>query len=103
MPACYINELPRNENRYVLLHPIPVHFEDCEGGVIAHFNEAELAIGGSDRDDALDSLVLWVLDSYDSVSAEDHRNLGETPALQLRVLNNYVGRQPKETGHVEVR
>ena len=87
IPASY-------EDRYWLRRPIPVEFEDVAAdAVIAHFYEAELAVTGSDRQDAKASLALWVLDIFDDLAAANPQVLGRTPALQIRVLNEYLSRR----------
>ena len=87
IPASY-------EDRYWLRRPIPVEFEDVAAdAVIAHFHEAELAVTGSDRQDAKASLALWVLDIFDDLAAANPQVLGRTPALQIRVLNEYLSRR----------
>ena len=87
IPASY-------EDRYWLRRPIPVEFEDVAAdAVIAHFYEAKLAVTGSDRQDAKASLALWVLDIFDDLAAANPQVLGRTPALQIRVLNEYLSRR----------
>ena len=87
IPALY-------EGRYWLRRPIPVEFEDVAAdAVIAHFHEAELAVTGSDRQDAKASLALWIFDVFDDLAAANPQVLGRTPALQIRVLNEYLSRR----------
>ena len=83
------------EDRYGLRQPIPVTFEDVaeDDAVIARFQEAELAITGSDRQDAKASLAHWILDLFDDLVAANPQALGRTPALQIRVLNEYISRR----------
>ena len=87
IPASY-------EGRYWLRRPIPVEFEDVAAdAVIAHFYEAELAVTGSDRQDAKASLALWIFDVFDDLAAANPQVLGRTPALQIRVMNEYLSRR----------
>ena len=87
IPASY-------EGRYWLRRPIPVEFEDVAAdAVIAHFYEAELAVTGSDRQDAKASLALWIFDVFDDLATANPQVFGRTPALQIRVLNEYLSRR----------
>ena len=87
IPASY-------EDRYWLRRPIPVEFEDVAAdAVIAHFHKADLAVTGSDRQDAKASLAFWILDMFDDLAAANPQELGRTPALQFRVLNEYINRR----------
>lgn len=90
-----IDRIPASyEDRYWLRQPIPVEFEDVAAdAVIAHFHEAALAVTGSDRQDAKTSLAFWILDMFDDLAAANPQELGRTPALQFRVLNEYVGQR----------
>ena len=87
-----IQTLPREyTSRYELLQPIPVDFERfSEEAVIAHFREAELSVTGLDRRDAQDDLVSWVIDMFNDLSHADSQTLGPTPAMQRRVLQQYL-------------
>ena len=81
------------EARYELLQPIPVDFEEVEpNAVIAHFREAALAMTGYDRQDAMDALVPWILDTFDDLSEVDPATLGAQPTMQNRVLREYLRR-----------
>ena len=91
-----IDTIPTSyEVRYWLRRPIPVEFEDVgPDAVIAHFHEAELAMTGSDRQDAKASLALWIFNVFDyftDLAAANPQVLGRTPALQIRVLKEYIG------------
>ena len=78
-------------DRFELLQPIPVEFEEvAPGAVIAQFVEADLAITGDDRQDAQDSLASWILDVFDDLIEAEPRMLGATPAMQIRVLRQYL-------------
>ena len=90
-----INTIPTSyEDRYWLLRPIPVEFEDVAAdAVIAHFHKAELAVTGSDRQDAKVSLASWIFDIFEDLAAANPQTLGRTPALQIRVLNEYISRR----------
>ena len=91
----HIDAIPEEYGtRYELLQPIPVAFEEvAPGAVIALFPEADLAITGDDRQDAQDSLVSWILDVFDDLAAAEPRMLGTTPAMQIRVLRQYLRRR----------
>ena len=79
------------EARYELLQPIPVEFEHVTPrAVIAHFIEADLAVTGNDRDDAKASLRPWIIDLFEDLTAAEPRTLGVTPAMQIRVLRQYL-------------
>ena len=78
-------------DRFELLQPIPVEFEEvAPGAMIAQFAEADLAITGDDRQDAQDSLASWILDVFGDLVEAEPRMLGATPAMQIRVLRQYL-------------
>ena len=96
----YIEVIPAPyEARYELRRPIPVDFEEvAAGAVIARFSEADLAVTGSDRQDAKTGLASWILDMFDDLAAADPRTLGRTPAMQFRVLGRHIIRHDLEAG-----
>ena len=79
------------EAGYRILQPIPVEIRRVEpGDFLASFREANVAISGSDNNDAFQALVAEILDTYDVLTEE--RNLGPDAAEQLRILNTYIVR-----------
>ncbi len=73
------------EAGYRILQPIPVKIcrvgiGDCE----ASFHEANIAMSGSDSNDAFQALVAEILDTFDALPKE--QNLGPDAAEQLRFL-----------------
>ena len=87
-----IDAIPEEyDDRFELLQPIPVEFEEvAPGAVIAQFLEADLAMTGNDRDDAKASLMPWIIDLFEDLTAAEPRTLGVTPAMQIRVLRQYL-------------
>ena len=57
---------------------------------IATFQEANIAIGGFDRQDAYQSFVAEILDTFDVLTEEEY--LGPDAAAQLQVLRTYIGK-----------
>ena len=96
----YIEVIPAScEDRFELRQPIPVDFEEvAAGAVIARFSEADLAVTGSDRQDAKTGLASWILDIFDDLATADPRTLGRTPAMQFRVLGRHLIRHDLEAG-----
>ena len=90
-----IDTIPTSyEDRYWLRRPIPVKFENIAAdAVIAHFYKAELAVTGSDQQDAKVSLASWIFDIFEDLAAANPHTLGRTPALQIRLLNEYISRR----------
>jgi hypothetical protein len=83
---CLINSL---EEGYVVLLPIPVQISrSTDGTYLASFEEANIAIGGADPQDAYQSLVAEILDTIDTLI--DEPRLSPPAAAQLQVLRNYV-------------
>ena len=79
------------EAGYRILQPIPVEIRRVEpGDFLALFREANIAISGSDNNDAFQALVAEILDTFDVLIKE--RNLGPGAAEQLRILNTYIVR-----------
>lgn len=92
--GAHIDAIPAPyEDRYELIQPIPVDFEEVgPNAVIAHFREAAMAMTGYDRQDARDALAPWILDMFGDLSAADPATLGRRPTTQLRVLRDYLRR-----------
>ncbi len=79
------------EAGYHLLQPIPVETRRVEpGDFLASFRQANIAISGSDNDDAFQALVVEILETFDALLGE--RNLGPDAAEQLRILGTYIVR-----------
>ena len=79
------------EAGYGVLRPIPVEIKRVGiGDFEASFRAANIAISGSDQDDACQALVAEILDTFDVLVGE--RNLGPDAAGQLRILNTYIVR-----------
>lgn len=83
-----INDL---EAGYTVLAPIPVTIELVEDATyLARFDEANIAITGTDKQDAYQSLVAEVLDTFDMLATE--ANLAPAAAAQLAVLRAYIAK-----------
>lgn len=79
-----------HEEGYALLKPIPITIERIDDAdYLASFKEANIAISGSDSQDAFQSLVAEILDTFDSLS-EEEENLGRDAAAQFDLLKGYV-------------
>jgi hypothetical protein len=79
-----------HEGGYTLLRPIPIKIERVgEADYLASFSEANIAIGGSDDQDAYQSLVAEILDTFDNLT-EEEQNLGPDAAAQLGLLGSYL-------------
>ena len=79
------------EAGYRVRQPIPVRIKrighrDFE----ASFREANIAMSGSDSQDAYEALVADVLETFDVLTAE--QTLGPDAAEQLRILRTYIVR-----------
>ena len=67
-PDDTIKKLPRfYAKTHELVREIPVHFEEVEGGVIAHLREAGLSMSGTTRVGAKRNLLAWIIDTYDDL------------------------------------
>lgn len=79
------------EDEYVVLTPIPYQITRHDNGdYVAAFNEANIAINGVDPQDAYQSLVAEILDTYDTLSSEPR--LGPDANAQLELLRTYLVR-----------
>lgn len=85
-----IQELP--DHRFELLRPIPVTYTEWSGSVVASFEEADVSISGSSREDAHELLAHWVVDLFGDLLDEPTATLGRVPARQLTVLREYIRR-----------
>lgn len=79
-----------HEDGYIVLQPIPIIIERVDDSFLATFEEANIAIGGVNRQDAYQSLVAEILDTFDALTEEGH--LGPDAAAQLQVLRTYIGK-----------
>lgn len=79
------------EAGYQILQPIPVEIQEVDTeDFLASFREANIAISGSDNDDAYQALVAEILDTFDVLIEE--RNLGPDAAEKLRTHSTYIVR-----------
>ena len=79
------------EAGYRILQPIPVEIRRVEiGDFEAWFREANIAMPGSNSNDALEALVAEILETFDVLLRE--RNLGPDAAEQRRILGTYIVR-----------
>lgn len=77
------------EARYRILQPIPLEIKRVgTGNFEASFNEANIAMSGSDSNDAFQALVAEILDTLDLLLSEP--SLGPDAAEQLRILRTYI-------------
>lgn len=84
-------EIRRLEDGYDLIRPIPYRIERMdEGEFRASFDEANIAISGVGRQDAYQSLVAEILDTFDTLTGEEQ--LSPATAAQLDVLRTYIAR-----------
>ena len=79
------------EAGYHVLQPIPVEIRRVGiGDFEASFREANIAISGSDQDDAYQALVAEILETFDVLLTE--QNLGPDATEQRRILVTYIVR-----------
>ena len=79
------------EAGYHVLQPIPVEIKRVGiGDFEASFREANIAMSGSDRDDAFQALVAEILETFDVLFTE--QSLGPDAAEQRRILRTYIVR-----------
>ena len=77
------------EAGYRFLRPIPVEIRRVETGDFeASFREANIAMSGSDANDALQILAAEILETFDVLIGE--QNLGPDAAEQRRLLRTYL-------------
>ena len=88
-----IDTLPSELRKsFELVKPIPVRLEHDDGGVIAHFGEADIAMSGEDESDALQALAYWVVDLFGDFDRMTAADLGPEPRRQLRTLRRFIRR-----------
>ncbi len=97
----YINSLP--DDRYELIQSIPVKIErDPEIGWAAWFEEAQIAMPGTDPVDAKQALEDSIVDAFEDLNKEEE-DLGPLPLKQLRVLRYYVRERVKDANDADTR
>ena len=90
----FINNLP--DDRYELIQSIPVKIErDPEIGWGAWFEEAQIAMPGTDPFDAKQALADSIVDTFEDLCFEED-NLGPYPLNQLRILRYFVRERAKD-------
>jgi predicted RNase H-like HicB family nuclease len=76
---------------YELLQPIEVSIvASAHGDFVASFYDANIAASGDNEQEAFDNLKSFILDMFDSLSAEQESRLGPEPARQLAVLRVFL-------------
>jgi hypothetical protein len=79
------------EDGYVVIRPILVRISRVDDATyLASFEEANIAIPGTDPQDAYQSLVAEILDTFDSLSSEPV--LSGAARDQFAVLQSYVAK-----------
>lgn len=79
-----------HEDGYTVLHPIPIEIERIDDtDFTASFKEANIAIGGFDRQDAYQAIMAEILDTFDALTEEED-NLGPDAATQLQTLRAHI-------------
>ena len=77
------------EEGYRVVRPFRVQISRVEAGHFeASLREANIAISGTDRDDAYQALVAEILDTFDLLAEE--RNLIPKLVDQLQILRKYI-------------
>lgn len=85
----WLNDL--GEAGYRILQPIPVEIRRVGiGDFVASFREANIAMSGSDHDDAFQALVAEILETFDALLGD--QTLGPDAADQRRILRTYIVR-----------
>jgi hypothetical protein len=80
-----------DEVGYALLRPIPYRIEQLRAGdFLATFADANIGIGGVDAQDAYQSLIAEILDTFDTLISQER--LSTAAVQQLRVLQTYLVR-----------
>ena len=84
--------IDRLEVGYALLMPIPYRTERIDDGTyVASFEAANVSISGTSFRDAYQSLIAEILDSFDTLLANE-TVLGPDAKEQLEVLRRYIGK-----------
>ena len=79
------------EAGYRILQPIPVEIRRVGiGDFEASFREANIAMSGSDSNDALQALVAEILETFDVLLRE--RNMVPDAVVQRQILSTYIVR-----------
>jgi hypothetical protein len=77
------------EDGYAVIAPIPITIEHVgDSTYLASFDDANIAITGTDKQDAYQSLVAEILDTFDTLTTEPH--LSPMAAAQLAVLRAFI-------------
>lgn len=76
---------------YAVTVPIPVKIEWTGSDFLARFDEANIAMTGATRSEALGNLAGAILDTFEDYSAE--AALGPEPARQLAVLRRHIAKR----------
>jgi len=80
------------EDGYNVRQPIPYEIEQVgEGDYLASFDEANIAIGGLDDQDAYQALIIEILNTFDTLT-EEESHLSSAAARQLEILRTYIER-----------
>lgn len=83
--------IDRLEVGYAVLSPIPYRIEKiADDNYQASFDEGNIAIGGRDPQDAYQSLVAEILDTFDVLEAEP--TLSQDAEAQFRLLRTYIAK-----------
>ena len=79
-----------HEPGYTVIRPIPYEMERTDDNeFVACVADVNIAISGADKQDAYQSLVAEILDTFDTLT-QDEEHLGADAAAQLALLKTYI-------------
>jgi len=78
---------------FALIVPIPVVIQECEGGYLASFFDANLNGFGETQQASYVNLKDMIVTVFERLTEEPRKNLGREPARQLKVLQAFIRRK----------
>ncbi len=78
------------EDGDLVIKPIRVTYKHTKDSVTAMFADANIAMSGVDTQDAYQSLIAEILDTFDTLSVEPI--LAPEAVAQFEILKNHIGR-----------
>jgi hypothetical protein len=78
---------------YRVIRPIPVVIQPEGDEFSANFFDANIGTAGDTQEEAFSNLRSLILDTFDSLEAENSDALGPEPSSQLAVLREFLARQ----------
>lgn len=87
-------EITALEHPFLVTKPIPVSIRRIDNGFVASFEDANVNASGDTKVEAVENLLEYIVDLYDTLAARQPDTLGPGVTRQLETMRRYMRKQP---------